>query len=66
MFTHTVEAEKDDYGDLPEKAPTDGTDSVEPIYNALGEIRFMHLRQVNIFCKNTHVYSPPDKKIVES
>ena len=45
----TTEAEKNDFDNLSEKAQSDGTDTVEPIDHALGEIRFIHLRQVNIF-----------------
>ena len=45
----TTEAEKNDYDNLPEKAKHDETDTVEPIDHALGKIRFMHLRQANIF-----------------
>ena len=50
----TTEAKKNDYDNLPEKARSDGTDSVEPIDHALGEIRFMHLRQENI-CMQEHI-----------
>ena len=45
----TTEAEKNDYDNLPEKAKSVGTDSVEHADHALGEINFMQLRQVNTF-----------------